>query len=124
MNLSPAEYRALLRNNLPTFIERSCRRLNPQQPYLPNWHIEVIADRLQSVLNGNTGRLIINLPPRHLKSISVTVAFIAYYLGHHPSRSVIAASYGQDLADKLARDCRAILTSPFYQACFSTRLLP
>jgi predicted phage terminase large subunit-like protein len=123
MNLSPAEYRALLRNHLPSFIERCFRRLNPQQPYLSNWHIDVIADRLISVREGRTKRLIINLPPRHLKSISVTIAFIAFYLGWHPSRSVIAASYGQDLSDKLARDCRMILTSPFYQACFPTRLL-
>jgi predicted phage terminase large subunit-like protein len=124
MNLSPAEYRALLRNDISLFIERCFRRLNPQQSYLSNWHIYVIADRLNSVLEGRIKRLIINLPPRHLKSISVTVAFIAFYLGRHPSRSVIAASYGQDLADKLARDCRTILTSPFYQACFPTRLLP
>ena len=124
INLSPEEYRVLLRNHLPMFIERCFRRLHPQLPFQSNWHIDVIADRLNSVQAGKINRLIINLPPRHLKSISVTVAFVAMYLGLHPSRHVIAASYGQDLADKLARDCRSIMTSPFYQACFPTRLLP
>jgi predicted phage terminase large subunit-like protein len=122
MNLSPEEFRAFLRGDFSTFVERCFRRLNPQLPYQDNWHLTVIADRLNSVLKGSTKRLIINLPPRHLKSISVTVAFIAFYLGWYPSRHVIAASYGQDLADKLARDCRMIITSPFYQACFPARL--
>lgn len=122
MNLKPEDYRLFLRHHLPTFIERSFRRLNPQLGFQPNWHIEVMAAKLTSVLKGETRRLIINLPPRHLKSISVTTAFIAWYLGHYSSRHVIAASYGQDLADKLARDCRSIMTSPFYHATFPTRL--
>ena len=30
----------------------------------------------------------------------------------------------QDLADKLARDCRGIMMSPWYRRIFSTRLAP
>jgi predicted phage terminase large subunit-like protein len=68
-------------------------------------------------------RLIINLPPRSLKSHSVSVAFVAWLLGHDPSAQVICASYGQELADKHARDCRTLMLSGFYQSLFpETRL--
>ena len=67
-------------------------------------------------------RLIINLPPRHLKSHCVSVAFIAWLLGHHPAKHVICASYGQDLADDLAAACQRLMRSPFYRALFGNVL--
>jgi len=69
-------------------------------------------------------RLIINLPPRHLKSHLASIAFPAWYLGHDPSAQILYVSYAQDLADKLARDCRSIMQSPWYQRIFPTRLAP
>jgi len=122
MSLIAEEYRVFLRHDLATFIERSFRRLNPQLGFQSNWHIDVMAAKLTSVMKGEAKRVIINLPPRHLKSISVTTAFIAWYLGHYPSRHVIAASYGHDLAEKLARDCRNVMISPYYLATFATRI--
>ena len=54
----------------------------------------------------------------------VSIAFVAFVLGHEPARQIICASYAQDLADKLARDCRALLNAEFYRAIFKTRLSP
>ena len=67
-------------------------------------------------------RLIINLPPRHLKSLMASIAFPAWCLGHGPSAQILCVSYAQDLADKLARDCRSIMMSRWYRQIFSTRL--
>ena len=78
----------------------------------------MIATALQAVLEGKVKRLIINLPPRHLKSHCVSVAFVAWLLGHYPSMHVICASYGQDLADDLATACRRLMRSPFYRSLF------
>ena len=72
----------------------------------------------------NVVRLIINLPPRHLKSLMASIAFPAWCLGHDPSAQILCVSYAQDLADKLARDCRGIMTSPWYRQIFPTRLAP
>lgn len=66
--------------------------------------------------------MIINLPPRSLKSHCVSIAFVGWLLGHNPTTQIIAASYGQDLADKLTRDTRALMDSDFYRALFPTRL--
>jgi predicted phage terminase large subunit-like protein len=62
------------------------------------------------------------LPPRQLKSHCASVAFPAWYLAHHPAGHIICASYGQDLADKFARDCRRVMTSAWYQRLFPVRL--
>lgn len=120
--LSPEEYQFILRHDLTSFIERSFYELNPQTQLIPGPHIEVIATKLEACRQGKIKRLIINLPPRHLKSHCASVAFVAWCLGHHPAQHIICASYGQDLAEKLARDCRNIMMSAWYQQLFPTRL--
>src|SRR5579864_4442334 len=124
INLSLNEYHAILRQDFCAFIERSFYELNPQTEFLPNWHIEVIAAELEACRNGKTKRLIINVPPRSLKSHCASVAFPAWLLGHKPSSRIICVSYGQDLADKLALDCRSLMTSEWYGKVFPTRLSP
>ena len=117
------EYKTLLRQDLSGFIERSFYELNPQTEYLHNWHIEVIAAELEKCRRGETKRLIINVPPRSLKSHCASIAFSAFLLGHNPAAQVICASYGQQLADKLAADCRSVMTSEWYRNLFpGTRL--
>src|SRR5215469_16309319 len=123
-DLSPREYGAILRSDLGYFAERCFYELNPQAAFLPNWHIEVIAAKLAAVAQGKIPRLIINLPPRHLKSLIASIAFPAWCLGHDPSAQILCVSYAQDLADKLARDCRSIMMRPWYQRLFLTRLAP
>ena len=115
-NLSPPEYDAILRRDLCYFAQRCFFELNPQTAFAMNWHIEVIAAKLTAVRQGKIRRLIINLPPRHLKSLMASIAFPAWCLGHDPSAQILCVSYAQDLADKLARDCRSIMLSPWYSA--------
>ena len=122
--MNKKELQAFLRRDFSLFNERSFSELNPQTEYLHNWHIEVIADALEQCRTGKLTRLIINPPPRSLKSHMASIAFPAYLLGHEPSTQVICASYAQDLADKLAGDCRSLMTSQWYQDLFpSTRLV-
>jgi predicted phage terminase large subunit-like protein len=123
-DLSPCEYMQILRSDLGYFAERCFCELNPQAAFLPNWHIEAIAAKLAAVRAGKIRRLIINLPPRHLKSLLASIAFPAWCLGHDPSAQILCVSYAQDLADKLARDCRSIMMSPWYRRIFRTRLAP
>ncbi|MGB9646343.1 MAG: phage terminase large subunit, partial [Stellaceae bacterium] len=123
-NLTPAEYEVLLRHDFATFAMRCFHDLNPQTRLAMNWHLRVIAAKLTAVREGKIQRLIINLPPRHLKSLLASIAFPAWCLGHDPSAQILCLSYAQDLADKLARDCRSIMTSPWYRRIFPTRLSP
>ncbi len=122
--LTEREYTHFLRNDLRSFIERSFYALNPQTRFEANWHIDVIAAKLEDCRRGKIRRLIVNLPPRSLKSHAITVAFPAWLLGHNPSSQIICASYGQVLSEKHARDCRDVMMSEFYKSCFPTRLAP
>jgi predicted phage terminase large subunit-like protein len=121
-NVTRAEYAALLRQDFGTFAARCFHDLNPQAELAMNWHLEVIAAKLTAVREGKIRRLIINLPPRHLKSLMASIAFPAYCLGHDASAQILCVSYAQDLADKLARDCRSIMMNPWYRQMFPTRL--
>src|SRR5262249_17616473 len=120
--LTRAEYDTLLRQDFATFAARCFCDLNPQAVLAMNWHLEIIAANLAAVREGRIPRLDINLPPRHLKSLLASIAFPAWCLGHNPSAQILCVSYAQDLADKLARDCRTIMTSGWYQRIFPSRL--
>jgi len=122
--ISVAEYRALARHDLHTFMHRAFLELNPQVRFSHNWHNELIAAKLEACFRGEINRLIINVPPRSLKSHAAAVAFPAYVLGHNPSTQIICASYGQDLAGKHSMDCRTLMASAWYRGLFPTRLSP
>ena len=124
-DLTPNEYLTMLRNDFFTFVDGSFRQLNPGAEFLPNWHIELIAAELERCFRGETKRLIINVPPRSLKSHCASVAFPAWLLGHKPSSEIICVSYGQDLADKarprlsLADELRVVRQSICDSSCKS-----
>ena len=121
--LSVEEYQTLLRNDFVTFIERAFYEVCPHENFIAGQYIDLLAATLEKCRTGQTKRLILNLPPRTLKSHAASVAFPAWLLGHDPGRQIICASYGQDLADKHARDCRTVMGSSFYKDVFSrTRL--
>jgi hypothetical protein len=119
---SPGEYEALLRADFASFAQQCFHELNPRTPFVPNWHFEMTAAKLEAVRAGRSRRVIINMPPRYLKSHLASVALPAWCLGHDPSAQILCVSYAQDLADKLSRDCRHILTSDWYRQLFATRL--
>ncbi len=75
-------FRILLREDLTSFIHKTFLTVSPAREYQPNWHIQAMARHLEQCLKGNIKRLIITVPPRHLKLISASVAFPAWALGH------------------------------------------
>ena len=119
-NLTREQYDSVLRQDFVTFAARCFHDLNPQARLVMNWHLDVIAAKLTAVREGKIRRLIINVAPRNLKSLLASIAFPAWCLGHDPSAQILSVSYAQDLADKLARDCRSIMTSSWYRQIFRT----
>ncbi len=109
---------AILRNDLGLFIQKIFQTVSQGSVYLHSWHIDAIAYVLTECMNGNIQRLVINLPPRYMKSISVSVAFTAFLLGHKPTSKIICASYTQDLSEKHAADTRMAMESNWYHDVF------
>ena len=108
----------ILRTNFECFLQMCFLYLNPGATYLPNWHIKAIAYQLDRIRRGEITRLIINMPPRYLKSLTVTVAFTAFLLGHEPWRKIFAISYGDDLSAKHASDFRSLVHAPWFKRAF------
>jgi hypothetical protein len=77
-----------------------------------------IAGALQRVEAGLTRRLMIFVPPRHGKSMLTSEHFPAWYLGRNPVKSIVCATYAQDLADDFGRKVRNQMVDPLYRAIF------
>jgi len=116
------ELDAVLRRDFLSFVERAYYELNPHKELSISPYLERLAGALERCRTGECRRLIICVPPRHLKSHCASVAFPAWLLGHDPAARIICASYGQELAENHARDCRKLMNSPLYKRLFSTRL--
>jgi predicted phage terminase large subunit-like protein len=114
---------AILRSDLASFVRKVFETVSPGDRFAANWHIKAMCHHLSKVMRGETQRLIITVPPRHLKSICSSVALPAFILGHDPTRRIICVSYSQELAVKHANDCRMVMTSEWYRRVFpATRL--
>ena len=108
----------ILKNDFPAFIGKTLATADPAAHFQSNWHIDLIAEHLEAARRGEITRLIINMPPRALKSQCVSIAWPAWILGHDPSARIMAASYSAALAIRHSLDCRQVITSDWYQRLF------
>ena len=114
---------ALLRTRLAPFIIKTFHTVAPGTVYLHNWHIDLIAEYLEACTRREIKRLIINIPPRYMKSIAVSVAWPAWLLGKNPSEQIVSASYAEMLALKHSVDCRLVIQSEWYRRIFPSVIL-
>lgn len=107
------------RQHFPLFLMKVFETLHPGDPPLElTWYLKAICYSLGRVRSGDERRLVITVPPRHLKSITVSVAFAAWLLGHNPKAKIMVASYSQDLARHHSNQTRMIMESSWYQRDF------
>lgn len=111
-------FKMALHEKLPLFTHQVFNTVSPGTQYLSNWHIDLICEYLIACQKREITRLIINIPPRFMKSIAASVAFPAWLLGHDPKTQIMCASYGQRLSEKFSIDSRLIVTSPWFKQVF------
>lgn len=107
-----------IRQHFPLFLRHVVATTSPAAAYAHNWHIDAIAAHLQACASGDIRRLIINIPPRMLKSTMVSVAWPAWLLGQDARARIMVASYAQPLSTKHSTDCRLVVQSPWYKRVF------
>src|SRR5262249_47906347 len=100
----PVVLQALLAEDLIAFTEFAFYVVRPNVTFKANWHIEVITAKLAQVASGEVNRLIINVPPRTLKTLCASVALPAWFLGHNPWERVVVISYSEILARSHSND--------------------
>ena len=115
--ITPAVRDAILRQDFHAFARKSFEILHGVQ-LDDNWHIQAITKRLDDVLKGQSRRLIINAPPRSLKSFLASIALPAFAIGHTQTRKFVCVSYSQDLANKHSSDTRRLMESTLYRRLF------
>jgi predicted phage terminase large subunit-like protein len=114
----PALFDIVLRSDFESFVQKAFSVVHPDRKVAWSWHIRAICWHLYLVRSGQMPRLIINLPPRSLKSFIVSVAWPAFLLGLDPSLRIVCVSYTDDLARDHARLFRILIESQIYRRLF------
>lgn len=114
----PFAVHALLRLHFLSFIAKCIDTIDPSAGYRENWHILVLALKLELVRTGAVRRLMINLPPRSLKTHIVSVAFSAWVLGHDPRKRIICVTYSNEVSKTQAKLFAKIVGSEWFRKAF------
>lgn len=110
---------ARMRRDFFVFLMKVFETLHPGKPPLQRaWYLMAICHALVGVWKGSDSRLAILVPPRHLKSITASVAFVAWLLGQGPTLKIMVASYSEDLARDHSRLTKTVMESEWYRQLF------
>jgi len=112
-----------LEQNFNMFLEKCYNEIDGGQEYNETIATQLIVDKLNCVSSGDIKRLVINVPPRTLKTTIVSIAYTAWALGHNPKLKILCISYGDDLAKEFSIKTRQVMKSEWYKKTFPrTRL--
>ena len=119
----PEDIYALARLDFSVFFEIAFGVLNPGKKldYAP--YLDVLMFLMATCANGRKSRVIITLPPGFMKSMIVSIIYVAWRMGVDPTTKFVCISYGQDLANKHSVSTRTLMLSPIYRAIFPSTVL-
>jgi len=110
-----AQEAAACQTSFRLFVKKAWPVIEPATLFVPGWHIEAICEHLEAATRGEIDRLVINVPPRHMKTITVSVMWPVWWWTFAPHTRFLTASYGANLAERDAVRSRNLLRSPWYQ---------
>lgn len=111
---------ALMSGSLREFIPRAWHVVEPST-FVPNWHIDAIAEHLTAVTDGDVLDLLITMPPRHSKSLVITVLWPVWEWLTIPSHRWVFASYAFQLSVRDSVKRRKLIKSPWFQQRFADK---
>jgi len=104
------------RRDLREFVKQAWHVIEPTTPYVPGWHIDALIDHLEAVNRGDIRNLLINIPPRHAKSLIVSVFWPMWSWIDTPAKRWLCSSYALSLAIRDNRKCKILIESDWFQA--------
>jgi predicted phage terminase large subunit-like protein len=107
--------RECCQRRLSEFIAQAWPWVEPGTEFYPGWHLDAIAEHLEAVSKGQIRNLLINIPPRHMKSLSVSVFWPTWTWTFKPSTRWLFAAYAQSLTIRDSIRCRRLIESPWYR---------
>jgi len=111
----------LAKKHLSHFTELFWHHIEPGSKYVQGWHIDAISEHLEAAAHFEIKKLLICMPPRHMKSIKVGVMFPSWVWASQPTRRFVTASYADALALRDSIKMRDIITSEDYIKAFDLR---
>lgn len=105
---------------LRNFVREAWHVLEPSTPYVDGWHIGAICEHLEACTRGQIRNLIINIPPRHMKSLAVSVFWPMWVWTVKPESRWLFSSYAASLSVRDSVKCRRLIESPWYQKHFGS----
>lgn len=109
------------RRSFKHFVRRAWPLIEPGTPLVWAWYLDAICLHIEAFARGEIRHLIINVPPRHLKSKLVSVLFPAWRWTWDPAWRLFTATYTRDLTNDAAIMHRQIVESPWYQRNYCYR---
>jgi hypothetical protein len=103
------------------FVLQAWPVIEPSTPFVPGWHIDAIIEHLEAISYGHIRNLLINVPPRHMKSLLVSVLWPAWEWIRWPERRFLYSSYAAQLSIRDSVKCRRLIESPWYQERWGDR---
>ena len=103
------------RRSFYEFVKQAWHVIEPKRRYIDGWHIAAICLHLQALFIGTIQRLIINVPPRHMKSLLVSVFFPAWVWIHRAEAGFMYTAYAQSLSKRDSVKCRRLMESRWYR---------
>jgi len=114
--------RKALREDFFIFLRKAFGSCHPTKDFRPYTYLEFLSDYAERFEAGAEKNLIINLPPRHLKTFIFSKALPAWILGRNPSSEILVLTCSEGLAKDIAYQIRSILRTEWYRAAFPTRI--
>lgn len=111
----------ICRRSLYEFVLRAWHVVETDA-FVDGWHIRAICDYLEACYEGRVRNLVINVPPRHMKSLMVNVFFPAWVWTKDPAKKFLATSYSEDLVSRDSLKCKKLVQSNWYQERFNVVL--
>lgn len=100
---------------LGDFVRGAWHVVEPENEFVSGFHIDAIVEHLEAVSAGQIQNLVINIPPRHMKSLLVSVFWFAWSWTRDPGMRWLYSSYAQSLSVRDSLKSRRLVTSPWYQ---------
>lgn len=109
------------RKSLYQFAKQAWPILEGARPFADGWHLEAMAEHLEAVVHGQIDNLLINVPPRSMKSLMVSVIYPAWVWIEHPRLQWVFTSYAHALSLRDSLRTRRLIESRWYQARWGDR---
>lgn len=100
---------------LVDFVRQAWHVLEPETPYLHNWHIDAICQHLEACTYSIVRNLIVNIAPRHMKSLLVAVFWPCWVWTFMPHKQWLFFSYAASLSTRDSLKRRRVISSDWYQ---------